>query len=152
SVVRSITTLEAGTRVGTACAGPDCKAHNAPSGWRMSKSSRSSKHAASRRGSRGRKWMGMTLIAVGGLLALGVNAMRPKPAPFTSPSAMAAPAAAMFLPTVENTNRPQEIAPQGMAWIPGGEFSMGAGDPMGVDHNDVGMHATDDSRPIHRTY
>jgi formylglycine-generating enzyme required for sulfatase activity len=39
-----------------------------------------------------------------------------------------------------------------MVWIPGGEFSMGAADPMGTDNNDVGMHATKDSRPIHRVY
>jgi len=31
-----------------------------------------------------------------------------------------------------------------MAWIPGGEFSMGAADPMGADDNDVGMNATTD--------
>ena len=38
-----------------------------------------------------------------------------------------------------------------MVWIPGGEFSMGAQDPP--DMNDaVGMQATIDSRPIHRTY
>ena len=37
-----------------------------------------------------------------------------------------------------------------MAWIPGGEFAMGAADPTGMDHNDVGMHATTDSRPVHR--
>ena len=29
---------------------------------------------------------------------------------------------------------------------------MGAADPVGADKNDVGMHATDDSRPIHRVY
>jgi formylglycine-generating enzyme required for sulfatase activity len=39
-----------------------------------------------------------------------------------------------------------------MVWIPGGEFSMGAADPVGNDMNDVGMHATEDSRPIHRVY
>jgi formylglycine-generating enzyme required for sulfatase activity len=39
-----------------------------------------------------------------------------------------------------------------MVWIPGGEFSMGAADPMGTDENDVGMRATNDSRPIHRVY
>jgi formylglycine-generating enzyme required for sulfatase activity len=37
-----------------------------------------------------------------------------------------------------------------MVWIPGGEFSMGAADPPGMD--DVGMQATTDSRPIHRVY
>lgn len=40
-------------------------------------------------------------------------------------------------------------APDGMVWIPGGEFSMGAADPP---MNDVGMKATTDSRPIHRVY
>jgi sulfatase modifying factor 1 len=37
-----------------------------------------------------------------------------------------------------------------MVWIPGGEFSMGAADPPGMDM--VGMSATTDSRPIHRVY
>jgi sulfatase modifying factor 1 len=39
-----------------------------------------------------------------------------------------------------------------MVWIPGGEFSMGAADPIGADANVVGMQATTDSRPIHRVY
>jgi formylglycine-generating enzyme required for sulfatase activity len=39
-----------------------------------------------------------------------------------------------------------------MAWIPGGEFSMGAAEPLGQDANVVGMQATSDSRPIHRVY
>ena len=39
-----------------------------------------------------------------------------------------------------------------MVWIPGGEFSMGAVDPLGQDANVVGMQATEDSRPIHRVY
>jgi formylglycine-generating enzyme required for sulfatase activity len=60
------------------------------------------------------------------------------------------PAAPAFLPTVENKTPPPGPAPEGMVWIPGGEFSMGAADPTGMDRNDVGMHATDDSRPIHR--
>ena len=40
--------------------------------------------------------------------------------------------------------------PDGMAWIPGGEFSMGANDPPDMDV--VGMKATQDARPIHRVY
>jgi formylglycine-generating enzyme required for sulfatase activity len=40
--------------------------------------------------------------------------------------------------------------PEGMVWIPGGEFSMGAAEQAGM--NDVGMQATEDSRPIHRVY
>ncbi|MGE0639796.1 MAG: formylglycine-generating enzyme family protein [Thermoanaerobaculia bacterium] len=64
--------------------------------------------------------------------------------------AMVASADAAFLPTVENAAPPPSDPPPGMVWIPGGEFSMGAADPQGADRNEVGMHATNDSRPIHR--
>jgi formylglycine-generating enzyme required for sulfatase activity len=57
-----------------------------------------------------------------------------------------------FQPTVANAAPPPGTAPDGMVWIPGGEFSMGAADPTGLDMNRVGMHATTDSRPIHRVY
>lgn len=63
---------------------------------------------------------------------------------------MSAPSS--FLPTKPNTTKPPGPAPAGMVWIPGGEFSMGAADPVGKDMNDVGMNATTDSRPIHRVY
>ena len=51
-------------------------------------------------------------------------------------------------PTVANSTAPPGPAPAGMAWIPGGEFSMGSVDPtLCVD----GGHETmDDARPIHR--
>jgi sulfatase modifying factor 1 len=55
-----------------------------------------------------------------------------------------------FGPTVENPRPASEPAPDGMARIPGGEFSMGANDPPDMD--DVGMKATLDARPIHRVY
>ncbi len=58
--------------------------------------------------------------------------------------------AAGFEPTVPNTQPPPGEAPNGMAWIPGGEFSMGA--KALPDMNMVGMQATQDSRPIHRVY
>ena len=53
-------------------------------------------------------------------------------------------------PTVENAAPPPNTRPEGMVWIPGGEFSMGAAEQPRM--NDVGMQATRDSRPIHRVY
>jgi sulfatase modifying factor 1 len=91
-------------------------------------------------------WVAVAAVAS---VAITVVLMRPTPAP-TSASVMA-PAVPEFLPTVENKPPPSEPAPEGMVWIPGGEFSMGAQDP--ADMNDkVGMQATTDSRPIHRVY
>src|SRR5271169_154826 len=56
----------------------------------------------------------------------------------------------VFEPTVTNTAAAPAKSPQGMVWIAGGEFSMGAQDPPDMD--DVGMKATIDSRPVHRVY
>jgi len=55
-----------------------------------------------------------------------------------------------FQPTAPNPTKAPSPAPVGMAWIPGGEFSMGAQNPPDMD--DVGMKATLDSRPVHRVY
>ena len=82
-------------------------------------------------------------IVVALMAAVAWNATPP------SQDAMAAVAAG-FAPTIANTAPPPGPAPDGMVWIPGGEFSMGAADPPGM--NDVGMQATTDSRPIHRVY
>ena len=57
---------------------------------------------------------------------------------------------AEFQPTVANAANGPGGAPDGMVWVPGGEFSMGANDPPDMD--DVGMKATMDARPIHRVY
>ncbi|MGC1417616.1 MAG: formylglycine-generating enzyme family protein [Candidatus Acidiferrum sp.] len=75
--------------------------------------------------------------------------------PIASPTVAAAaaepaPGRASFLPTVPNAGPTPDSTPKGMAWIPGGEFSMGAQDAP--DMNEVGMQATRDSRPIHRVY
>jgi formylglycine-generating enzyme required for sulfatase activity len=69
----------------------------------------------------------------------------------TTPAAAVAPPS-LFAATVANPGSSPGSVPEGMVWIPGGEFSMGAADPMGADANDVGMLATKDSRPIHRVY
>jgi formylglycine-generating enzyme required for sulfatase activity len=72
-----------------------------------------------------------------------------RPAATSTPGAP--PSELTFRQTVANASTPEGAAPDGMVWIPGGEFSMGAQDPP--DMNDaVGMQATRDSRPIHRVY
>ena len=58
----------------------------------------------------------------------------------------------VFQETIPNKASPPGPAPDGMVWIPGGRFSMGAANPYGNDRNDVGMQATHDSRPIHPVY
>jgi len=55
-----------------------------------------------------------------------------------------------FLPTNPNSGTVPSQTPQGMVWVPGGEFSMGAQDPPAMDQ--VGMQAVGDSRPVHRVY
>jgi len=36
----------------------------------------------------------------------------------------------MFAPTIPNKSTPPREAPEGMVWVPGGEFSMGAAAPL----------------------
>jgi formylglycine-generating enzyme len=83
------------------------------------------------------------------------------PAPAISPAVAApvapAPMAAsttglVFAPTIPNKTVPQDKPQPGMTWILGGEFSMGAQDPPDMEHDHVGMKATEDSRPVHRVY
>ena len=59
-------------------------------------------------------------------------------------------AAQPFLPTTPNRNPAPGSAPEGMVWIPGGEFSMGIEDPR--SHAEGGMQSMEDARPIHRVY
>ena len=58
------------------------------------------------------------------------------------------PPAGRFAPTIEQPGRPSGPAPEGMVWIPGGEFSMGAADPRETSQG--GPDALADARPIHR--
>jgi formylglycine-generating enzyme required for sulfatase activity len=60
------------------------------------------------------------------------------------------PAVAVFLPTVPNKISHPLATPAGMAFIPGGEFSMGCNDPRSMPHG--GHEAMNDCRPIHRVY
>jgi len=69
--------------------------------------------------------------------------------PATTPVAGAVPKPA-FEPTVTNSSPPSAGAPDGMVWIPGGEFSMGTEDPP--DMSAGAMNSMADARPIHRVY
>ena len=95
-----------------------------------------------RRANATRTWVILAvLLMTGGLGWVLDAAQRPEPASMTSAS---------FQPTAAYT-APPGPAPDGMVWIPGGEFSMGAQDPPDIQ-DEVGMQATRDSRPIHRVY
>jgi len=90
------------------------------------------------------KWV-VAVGVIAGLVVLVFNATRSRlPATETH-------ASPGFLPTVEDRDPPPGPAPEGMVWIPGGEFSMGAQDPPDMSDT-VGMQATADSRPVHRVF
>src|SRR5947209_4930583 len=45
----------------------------------------------------------------------------------------------------EDPTRPPGPAPEGMVWVPGGQFWMGSDEPMGVDQ-------VSNSNPVHRVW
>ena len=95
-----------------------------------------------------RDWVRLAL-AILGVVAV-VSAFRPLQ---STPKPQANPTSALpeFLATVESRKPPAGPAPDGMVWIPGGEFSMGAKQPSNLQDL-VGMQATTDSRPVHRVF
>jgi sulfatase modifying factor 1 len=103
-------------------------------------------HPTAPRTGRPRTWL-IAGVAAGAVGIWTVNARRSAPALPEATHAIAALPG--FLPTVSNPTASLGVAPEGMVWIPGGEFSMGAADL--TDPQDVvGMQATADARPIHR--
>ncbi len=60
--------------------------------------------------------------------------------------------ASPFAPTIPNKAPPPANAPEGMAWIPGGEFSMGCQIPSEGVCSMATMNAVHDAQPIHRVY
>src|SRR5215510_9621822 len=61
-----------------------------------------------------------------------------------------AKASAAFAPTIPNKAAAPRSAPDGMIWIPGGEFSMGA--TVGGEGSRVMPMGSKDSQPVHRVY
>ncbi len=55
-----------------------------------------------------------------------------------------------YKPSFINFGKPVAPAPEGMVWIPGGEFTMGSVNPVGMDSG--GNLKMDDARPLHRVY
>jgi sulfatase modifying factor 1 len=94
------------------------------------------------------------LIALTASAAVVAAAFRPwplsPPIVEAGPPMTEAAEAAAFGRTIPNSNPIPTPTPQGMVWISGGEFAMGAMDPPPAD--EVGMHAAADARPIHRVY
>jgi formylglycine-generating enzyme required for sulfatase activity len=67
-----------------------------------------------------------------------------------APPVSVPPARSPFLPTIENQAMPPGAAPEGMTWIPGGEFSMGS-DVAGESLCAL-PGVTRDAQPVHRVY
>ena len=100
-------------------------------------------------------WFVLSLALIVQIYAFGrafktMRAENALTAPTESCAACTSAASPAFTNTISNSLTPPNAAPAGMAWIPGGEFSMGANDPPEMD--EVGMKATEDARPIHRVY
>jgi formylglycine-generating enzyme required for sulfatase activity len=113
-------------------------------------SKRHAKQVPSRdRPRKGRRYVALALVAI--LLCAAVWAILRSRSSSRSIAVEIPPAPQpRFEPTIANTTASSVQPPQGMVWIPGGEFSMGANDPPDMD--EVGMKATEDARPIHRVY
>jgi formylglycine-generating enzyme len=87
----------------------------------------------------------LVVLAAIAVAAALYGTTRPKPVPDSSPAT-----AAGFLPTRPNPARPPGPAPEGMVWIPGGEFSMGSDAACESLCGLPGV--TRDAVPIHRVY
>ena len=115
----------------------------------MSKSRRRPGKSTSRSRRSRRTWPWALVVTAAAVAAFAWTDTRSNE--MSAPAAGAPMPASTFVQTIANTTTPSGPGPEGMVWIPGGEFSMGAQDPRGLN-DAVGMQATTDSRPIHRVY
>jgi formylglycine-generating enzyme len=96
---------------------------------------------------------GCGLIGVAAVTALLLPLSPAKAAESLAQAAgSAAPALSTFAPTVPNKEPPPTSAPEGMVWIPGGEFSMGCQVPSEGHCTVATITAVNDAQPIHRVY
>jgi sulfatase modifying factor 1 len=95
-------------------------------------------------------------VTLAGMAAFALACSRPgadrgqEVAVRATPTASVPPATTTFLPTIENRALTPGPAPEGMAWIPGGEFSMGS-DVAGESLCAL-PGVTRDAQPVHRVY
>jgi sulfatase modifying factor 1 len=97
------------------------------------------------------KWMvSGAVLVIAGLAALAIS-LQSNASRHSSPLSPGQPdSASPFAPTVRNKSLPPGPAPEGMVWIPGGEFSMGSTVETEALCGQPGV--TRDALPVHRVY